>query len=612
MEPVKGSGEMKQFGCFRLDTRNECLWRDEEQVALPPRPFTVLRYLVEHPGRLITHDELLDALWPETYVQPQVLRTYMLELRKLLGDDAAEPHFIQTLPKRGYCFVSAVSECAESEHGTHAYNGARTAARGIVGRDEELSRLLQQTAIAAGGERRVVFVTGEVGIGKTALVDAFCRELGAEWSVARGQCVDGFGEKEEYYPVMEALGRLCAAGSGEGSGAVLARMAPAWLRPGGQSNDTSTVTNTARMPGDLCAALEQIAEEKPLMLVFEDLHWADPSTLQLIVALSRRRAPAKLMVVATCGAGDAEHPQRAMRQNLLMRQLAAEVILGPLTQSAVRELLNRELAQEKLPQGLTGFVHQHSEGNPLFAIAIVEHLIARRFLVRQEKEGALEWQPAGPMEEMEAEVPDRVAQMIELEIEGLSADEQRVLGAGSVMGIAFPAWAIAAALGEDQTAIEEACAGLARRVHFVERGGQDELPDGTRSEFYVFVHGLYREVLYRRQAATRRAEWHKRIAERLGAMFRGREWAVAREVALHREAAGEWAAAADALRHAARHANANGAPDEATALLDDVHRLEENVPASQNTRAVEYGTNAAGEGTNGRVRRKLQVVSGKA
>ena len=268
------------------------------------------------------------------------------------------------------------------------------------------------------------------------------------------------------------------------------------------------------------------------MLVFEDLHWADGSTLQLIAALARRRAPAKLMLVATCGAGDAEHPQRAMRQNLLMRQLATEVALGPLTQSAVRELLTLELTQEALPQGLTGFVHQHSEGNPLFAIAIVEHLIARRFLIRQEREGALEWQPAGPIEEMEAEVPDRVAQMIELEIQGLSAEEQRVLGAGSVMGIAFPAWAVAAALGEDQAAIEEACAGLARRVHFVERGGQDELPDGTRSEFYVFVHGLYREVLYRqagRDAAREVAQAHRRAVWRdvsragVGGGARGRD-----------------------------------------------------------------------------------------
>ena len=78
---------MKQFESFRLDTLNECLWQNRVQINLPPKPFAVLRYLVENPGRLISHNELLDALWPETYVQPQVLRTYMLELRKILGDD---------------------------------------------------------------------------------------------------------------------------------------------------------------------------------------------------------------------------------------------------------------------------------------------------------------------------------------------------------------------------------------------------------------------------------------------------------------------------------------------------------------------------------------------
>src|SRR5580692_5404427 len=104
---------MKRFAGFALDTSNQCVWQNGSQLALPPKPFAVLRYLVENPGRLITHDELLDALWPETYVQPQVLRTYVLELRKLLGDDARQPHFIQTIPKRGYRFVASVTEFAD-------------------------------------------------------------------------------------------------------------------------------------------------------------------------------------------------------------------------------------------------------------------------------------------------------------------------------------------------------------------------------------------------------------------------------------------------------------------------------------------------------------------
>src|SRR3984885_2978186 len=127
---------MKRFSCFQLDAANESLWRDAKQLPLAPKPFAVLRYLVENPQRLVTHDELLDALWPETYVQPQVLRTYVLELRKLLGDDPDEPLFIQTVPKRGYRFVSKVTIVRQDSPEPENPNAPR-----IVGRDAELENL---------------------------------------------------------------------------------------------------------------------------------------------------------------------------------------------------------------------------------------------------------------------------------------------------------------------------------------------------------------------------------------------------------------------------------------------------------------------------------------
>src|ERR1035438_9250307 len=99
---------MKSFGPFRLDPVNQCLWRDDSRTSLTPKVFAVLRYLVDHPGRLVTQDELLEAIWPETYVQPEVLRTYILELRKALGDRAKHPIYIETFPKRGYRFIAAV------------------------------------------------------------------------------------------------------------------------------------------------------------------------------------------------------------------------------------------------------------------------------------------------------------------------------------------------------------------------------------------------------------------------------------------------------------------------------------------------------------------------
>jgi predicted ATPase len=575
---------LKQFESFRLDTANECLWHNGAEIALPPKPYAVLRYLVENPNRLITHDELLDALWPETFVQPQVLRTYMLELRRILGDDTANPRFIQTLPKRGYCFVAPVTEwCgAEAAAAPAAANDGKS--HEIVGREEEMARLDQHLGALANGQRGAVFITGEAGIGKTALVDAFCRRIGltGQAMVARGQCVEGFGAKEEYYPVTEALSRLCASPDGEAACRVLARRAPAWLAALGRdagAQATQAPAMTARMPGDLCAALEELTASRPLILLFEDLHWADDSTLKLISALARRRAPAQLLVLATCSYRDpaTEHACKGLKQDLLMRQLAEEMALTPLTRSAVRQLLSRELRQESPPPGLSGFVHQHSEGNPLFAIAILEHLIAQGFLARQIDGSQAAWKASGSFQEMEAAVPDGLAQMIELEIERLSIEEQQTLEAASLMGIAFPVWAVAAALEQDPLVSGEACAALARRLYFVKRAGEDELPDGTRSDFYVFGHGLYRQVLYQRQSASRRAARHKRIALRLGELFAGREASVARERAMHFEAAGDWLSAAIALRSAARHAQQRQAHAEAEEILQHALQLARNL-----------------------------------
>jgi TolB-like protein/DNA-binding winged helix-turn-helix (wHTH) protein/Tfp pilus assembly protein PilF len=101
---------MKAFQSFRLDTENQCLWREEDRVPIPPKAYDVLRYLVENPERLVTPDELLEKLWPETYVNPEVIRKYILEIRKILGDRLDKPQFIETLPKRGYRFVATVME----------------------------------------------------------------------------------------------------------------------------------------------------------------------------------------------------------------------------------------------------------------------------------------------------------------------------------------------------------------------------------------------------------------------------------------------------------------------------------------------------------------------
>jgi TolB-like protein/DNA-binding winged helix-turn-helix (wHTH) protein/Flp pilus assembly protein TadD len=104
------ASRMKLFKEFRLDTTNHILWRNGERVPVAPKGFDVLAYLVEHTGRVVTQDEILDAVWSETHVNPEVLRKYILEIRKILGDRHDKPEFIETVPKRGYRFVADVTD----------------------------------------------------------------------------------------------------------------------------------------------------------------------------------------------------------------------------------------------------------------------------------------------------------------------------------------------------------------------------------------------------------------------------------------------------------------------------------------------------------------------
>jgi predicted ATPase/DNA-binding winged helix-turn-helix (wHTH) protein len=570
---------MKQFACFQLDTQNECLLQNGVRLVLTPRPFAVLRYLVENPERLITHDELLTKLWPETYVQPQVLRTYVLELRKLLGDNAENPRFIRTVRNRGYWFIAQVEDRT-----SYATEAGVPRPGGIVGRKDELATmngLLRQVRL---GKRQVVFVTGEAGIGKTALIDAFCRHACLEnhTTIARSQSVEGFGGKEAYYPVMEALGQLCTQNEGEKNVRLLQQKAPSWyaqlasLQPADDSPVVARFVKRERMLSEICDAIAAMSAENTVILVFEDLHWADLPTLDLISALARRRGSAKLLLLASYRPADVStghHPLKQLKQDLDTHKLCTEAALRPLEKAAVSEYLIQELKQGSLPQGLASLVHQHSEGNPLFMIAMLEHLIAQGFI--RHEAGC--WKLRTELAQIDMGVPKALSEMIEMQIDRLDPADQRLLEAASLIGVIFPAWGAAAALSGDLEDIEEQYEQLTRRMNFLHPAGHDELPDGTQSAFYVFAHGLYREVLRGRQSPARRARRHLRVAEKLEKLFAGRESDVARELAMHFEAAAEWPRAAQALCAAAENALRRGAREESVTLMEHALRLLKNV-----------------------------------
>src|SRR6266704_451885 len=221
---------MREFPPFRLDTVNQCLWRGdgaaEERVLLAPKAFDVLRYLVEHPGRLVAHDELLEALWPKTYVQPEVLKSHIAAIRAVLGDDARKPMFIETMSRRGYRFIAPVTEGA-SASGAAAREISRTAVTPagpppsrttnlpeavseLIDREAELGQI---TALVI--EHRLVSLVGAGGIGKTRLALKVGRHLLPEF--ADGVFVAELGplSSAELVPatVASALGLTHVAGT---------------------------------------------------------------------------------------------------------------------------------------------------------------------------------------------------------------------------------------------------------------------------------------------------------------------------------------------------------------------------------------------------------------
>src|SRR5262245_23484768 len=342
------------FAPFRLDLADERLLRGEAAVPLTPRAFAVLRLLAGRAGRLVTKEDILNAVWKGTHVQEAVLKVAVREIRHALGDSARAPRFIETVHRRGYRFVARPGpESGGVEGGAAVAAGLEGGGLVFVGREAELAALKESLERALRGQRQVVFVSGEAGIGKTAMVRAFLESSAARsdlW-VASGLCLEHYGAGEAYRPVLEAFGRLARGPGRHDLPDLLRRYAPAWLaqmpflvaeidrEPLRQEILGAT---SERMLREMAEAIEALTEQVGLLLVLEDLQWSDYSTLDLVTAIGRRREAARLLIVGTYREADVRgghHPLRAVKQELAMRRQCHELALDQLDAGAVAEYL---------------------------------------------------------------------------------------------------------------------------------------------------------------------------------------------------------------------------------------------------------------------------------
>jgi len=584
------SAPMRRFLSFRLDTANQCLWHGEVPADLTPKAFDVLRYLVEHAGRLVTPAEILEALWPDIYINPEGLRRYIQEIRKVLGDRPDKPVFIKTMLKRGYQFIAPVIE----ESTTNVFESPSRAAKAIVGREPALDELCLCLGKAVRGQRQIVFVTGEPGIGKTTLVDEFQRRAAANaltLHIACGQCVEGYGGKEAYYPMLEALAGLWRGPGAESLVETLTAQAPTWLvqfpamvkRVHRETLQREILGATReRMLREIGEVLETITAENPLLLVFEDLHWADPSTVDLISALARRRQTAKLMVIGTYRPVDvivSEHPLNVLKQELLVHQLCREIALEPLGEPEVAEYLAAESSGGSVPDGFASLIYQHSEGNPLYMVTALDDMAARG-LISRNKGG---WQLGVALRGIDLEVPKSLQQIIEVQIERLSPEEKRVLEVASLQSRTRFAVASRAAITDlEPEAFEEVCETLSRRHRILRSAGSEKLADGTVTACYEFVHVLYREVCYRQIAHGRRAQMHRRLGEWVEAHFEPLNEAAV-WLAVHFEQGGDWPRAIKYLQLAADTVARRFEPRQAAEILQHALELVSKLPEAERT-----------------------------
>ncbi|MGX2030586.1 MULTISPECIES: AAA family ATPase [Methylocaldum] len=583
-------GKSLLFGPFRLDAGNAVLWRGSEVVGLPPKAFALLHYLLMNPGRLLTKDALLDAVWHRRFVSESVLKGCVNELRKALADDPKSPTYIETVAKHGYRFIAEVMQADSREVRAPALSpiAANRAAHDVnsmywVGRRSELEWLEARFERVRRGERQIVFFTGEAGIGKTTLIDMFlARANGTNLGLLRARCVEQCGAGEAFMPLIEALENECRGAGAQQLVDRLHRHAPTWLM---QMNSVLTPADkdklsqqvlgatNARMLREAAEFFESISSEFPLVLVIDDLHWGDYATVDLISLLGRRSSPAQLFVIATYRPVDVsltQHPIKRIRHELQARGLCAELALCGLGEDEIKEYLVSRYPEEGGHETLSSSIYRWTEGHPFFMVNLVEHLVDLGRLTSSSYDTG-----------SKLAIPDNLLEMIDAQIDRLSASERRLLEMASVFGVEWSAALLAAVSGEDLATIELCCDELRRRGQMLKSCGADEWADGIMAGRYGFRHSLYREILYRRLAPGRRMQLHRSTGECLENGYGEKSKTIAAELANHFEQGKQLSKAIMYLRLASENAVSRYANREAIDYISHALRLSESLPEAE-------------------------------
>lgn len=496
---------MTHFAPFRFDEGDLTLWRGQEPLPLTRKAAHLLACLLAARGNWVSKGEILSAVWPATHVHPDNIKVLIREIRLALHDDAGNPRFIRSEAGRGYAFVAETTD-------RPGRNLGEPELPLFVNRTSDLSTLVEAFDAVLAGTTRVALVTGEHGIGKTTLCDAFLRvtRATAELRAASGECISQTQDGEPLQPILDAV-RACWRNV-PSLGPMLESAAPTWSARAPQWPTTwaHQAEETARLIAELPAALAALSHDMPLVVVLEDLQWSDPATLEAIALLAREERDARWMIVATACAHGSGHAATlgALSADWGARSSALVLDLAPWTVASVERYVDARFGRGCLTD-LAPTLHEVTGGNPSMLSVATDRLVALGVLHGH----ANRWQRDLRVETLADLVPRALRDVVALQLEHLTDEERALLEAVSAAGLEFTAATAAIAADLPESDVVRLLDRLAHRRLVVrpEPDGSGRPPSGPRR--YRFLHPTHLDLLIHRAPITQQIRSARRLAE---------------------------------------------------------------------------------------------------
>jgi hypothetical protein len=430
--------------------------------------------------------------------------------------------------------IERVADLSVRSAGSVVPGSERGSPSPYVGRGREAAELRRAYHDAVRGSGVIVEVSGEPGIGKTTLVEHVLHDLGTDPTasyIARGRCSDRLAGTEAYLPFLEAFDSLLDGPGRETVARLLKTVGPSWYAQIAQRGEIKMSGDSQeRLKRELVAVLEQLSIQRPLLLFFEDVHWADASTVDLLSYVAARFDGLRVLIIVSYRPSDLEltrHPILPVLQALRGKGVSRELVVDFLTREETAAYLAQVFPGGRFPE-LGSLIHEKTEGNPLFMVELVRNLRTRQIVV----ESGDTWELTQPIAEIAKDLPPSIRSLIQRKIDLLDEDERRLLVAASVQGVQFDTAVVAKAIDRGAEEVEAVLDVLERRHGFVHLVGEESLPDGTPSSQFRFVHVLYQKGLYATLRPVRRTSLTKAVAVALIGFYQGNTAPVAAQLAV--------------------------------------------------------------------------------